>query len=157
MQNSPSNTCRFFLATAISFFRGVLGLSIEGRCCKSTCCHKRYGSSFPQTSIPYRFFEVPFSVLLRILIRGYRLLLSPLLQSSCRFEPSCAVYAEEAILSRGPFHGCWLTLRRLLRCHPWGGSGFDPVPMPPRLSPSASEIEALSIEYQATRTSTPVL
>ncbi len=84
-----------------------------------------------------RFLGAPIStcrnavgLVLRGLIRGYRLLLSPLLPMSCRFAPSCAAYAEEAILHHGPLRGCWLALRRLLRCHPWGASGFDPVPQP---------------------------
>ncbi|MGA3014904.1 MAG: membrane protein insertion efficiency factor YidD, partial [Bacteroidales bacterium] len=45
-----------------------------------------------------------------------------------RFTPSCSVYGIEAIRKHGPFKGSWLTLKRLLRCHPWGGSGYDPVP-----------------------------
>lgn len=65
-------------------------------------------------------------------IRAYRFALSPLLPNSCRFTPSCSVYALEALHSHGPVKGVWLTLKRLSRCHPitWlgGSSGFDPVP-----------------------------
>jgi putative membrane protein insertion efficiency factor len=68
-------------------------------------------------------------------IRAYRALLSPLLPNVCRFNPSCSVYALEALKLHGPLKGSWLTLRRLARCHPitWlgGSSGFDPVPHPP--------------------------
>jgi putative membrane protein insertion efficiency factor len=66
--------------------------------------------------------------LLRGLIGAYQLLLSPLLLPSCRFEPSCSHYAQEAIATHGVLRGLALAMRRLLRCHPWGGSGYDPVP-----------------------------
>ncbi len=68
------------------------------------------------------------NALLRGLIRAYQLALSPLLLPSCRYLPSCSDYAAEAIEVHGAARGCWLALRRLLRCHPWGGSGYDPVP-----------------------------
>jgi putative membrane protein insertion efficiency factor len=62
------------------------------------------------------------------LIRVYRWLLSPLLGPSCRFEPSCSIYAEEAIRRHGALRGSWLTLKRLGRCHPFCQGGIDPVP-----------------------------
>ena len=58
----------------------------------------------------------------------YRTLISPLLGANCRFEPSCSDYARTALVRHGAFRGGYLMLRRILRCHPWGGSGFDPVP-----------------------------
>lgn len=61
-------------------------------------------------------------------IRIYKLLISPLLGGHCRYLPSCSEYAEEALRSHGAFRGSILAAKRLLRCHPWGGSGFDPVP-----------------------------
>ena len=61
-------------------------------------------------------------------IRLYQLCLSPLLPPSCRFVPTCSAYAIEAITRHGLLRGGWLTLCRLARCHPWGGSGYDPVP-----------------------------
>jgi putative membrane protein insertion efficiency factor len=66
--------------------------------------------------------------LLRGVIGAYQLLLSPLLLPSCRFEPSCSHYAQDAIAAHGPLRGIGLAAKRLLRCHPWGGAGFDPVP-----------------------------
>lgn len=63
-----------------------------------------------------------------LLIRLYQRFISPLTPPACRFTPTCSQYGLEAIRRHGPFRGGWLTLRRLLRCHPWGGSGYDPVP-----------------------------
>ena len=62
------------------------------------------------------------------MIRLYRRVVSPVTPPSCRFTPTCSAYAEEAVLRHGAARGGWLALRRLLRCHPFGGSGFDPVP-----------------------------
>lgn len=64
------------------------------------------------------------------LIRGYQLLISPLLGNHCRFYPSCSQYAREAIEYHGVLRGGWLAIRRLLRCHPWHPGGVDPVPEP---------------------------
>ena len=61
-------------------------------------------------------------------IRLYQLLLSPLLPGACRYTPTCSQYAIEALKKYGVFKGGYLALKRLLRCHPWGGSGYDPVP-----------------------------
>ena len=62
------------------------------------------------------------------LIRGYQRFISPLTPPTCRFTPTCSAYAIEAIERFGALKGGFLALRRLLRCHPWGGSGYDPVP-----------------------------
>jgi putative membrane protein insertion efficiency factor len=62
------------------------------------------------------------------LIKGYQLLLSPYLPASCRYHPGCSAYAAEAIRTHGPLRGLWLAAGRILRCHPWGGMGYDPVP-----------------------------
>ncbi len=66
---------------------------------------------------------------LRLLVLAYRYSLSPLLGHSCRFRPTCSEYALDALARHGGVRGGALTLRRLLRCHPWGGEGHDPVPL----------------------------
>lgn len=67
-------------------------------------------------------------MLIRGLIRGYQLLISPVLPPSCRFTPSCSAYAMEAVARHGPMAGSWLAARRICRCHPWNEGGYDPVP-----------------------------
>ena len=62
------------------------------------------------------------------LVKVYQYCISPLTPPSCRFTPTCSQYAVEALRKYGPLKGSWLTLKRLSRCHPWGGSGCDPVP-----------------------------
>lgn len=69
-----------------------------------------------------------FSFVFLALIRFYQVAISPLKPPSCRFTPTCSQYAIEAIKKYGPFKGLYLAIRRILRCHPWGGSGYDPVP-----------------------------
>lgn len=68
------------------------------------------------------------STVLRGFIRLYQLVLAPLIGPTCRYLPSCSDYAAEAIERHGALRGGALAARRLLSCHPWGGSGFDPVP-----------------------------
>lgn len=62
------------------------------------------------------------------LIRIYQLGISPWLGNNCRFQPTCSAYMMEALQKHGLFHGLWLGGKRISRCHPWGGSGEDPVP-----------------------------
>jgi len=79
-------------------------------------------------------------------VKGYRLFLSPWLGSACRFEPTCSVYSLQALEQHGAAAGSYLTVRRLLRCHPWCDGGLDPVPQElprsmrlfSRLDPSSS-------------------
>ena len=66
--------------------------------------------------------------LLLLPIYFYKGAISPLTPPSCRFTPSCSTYAVEALRRHGPVKGLYLAIRRILRCHPWGGSGYDPVP-----------------------------
>ena len=68
------------------------------------------------------------ATLLLLLIRGYQLLISPVLGPSCRYLPSCSVYAMDAIRTHGPRRGSWLAIRRVCRCHPFHSCGYDPVP-----------------------------
>ncbi len=70
----------------------------------------------------------PLAWLMRLLVLAYRYGLSPLLGPRCRFYPSCSAYALEAIEQHGALRGGWLSLRRLLRCHPWHPGGYDAVP-----------------------------
>lgn len=72
-----------------------------------------------------------FAHMFLVLIRAYQLLVSPYLPGSCRYHPTCSSYGLEAIRRHGALAGLWLTLRRLLRCHPWAGWGYDPVPDAP--------------------------
>lgn len=72
------------------------------------------------------------SQLLILLVKGYQVLLSPFLGGQCRYQPSCSYYMIDAILEWGPFKGTWLGLKRIGRCHPWGGHGEDPVPLKPK-------------------------
>ena len=82
--------------------------------------------------------------LLLVLVKSYRLLLSPWLGSSCRFEPTCSRYSLEALQTHGAAVGSYLTLARIFRCHPWCAGGCDPVPLEKprlfsRLFPTPSE------------------
>jgi len=65
---------------------------------------------------------------LLIIIRGYQLIISPLLGSNCRFMPTCSEYAMESLRSHGLIKGSYLTIKRIGKCHPWGGHGYDPIP-----------------------------
>ena len=70
----------------------------------------------------------PVSAAFRALIRAYQILVSPVLAPACRYHPTCSEYALDAVARFGALGGVWLALRRIARCHPWGGWGFDPIP-----------------------------
>ncbi len=63
-----------------------------------------------------------------LMIRFYKYILSPLLPNACRYNPTCSQYAEEAIKKYGIFKGIFIGAKRIARCHPWGGHGYDPLP-----------------------------
>ena len=63
-----------------------------------------------------------------LLIKSYQILISPLFPPTCRFSPTCSQYGLEAFRRHGPIMGFYLTLKRIFKCHPWGKSGYDPVP-----------------------------
>ena len=69
-----------------------------------------------------------FTTLLLLPVYLYKYLISPLFPASCRFVPTCSEYAVEALKKHGPIKGLVLTVKRIARCNPWGGSGYDPVP-----------------------------
>lgn len=71
-----------------------------------------------------RLLSFPFIVL----IKFYQYVISPAIGPKCRYTPTCSQYGIEALKTHGVLKGLWLTLKRVSRCHPWGGSGYDPVP-----------------------------
>ncbi len=75
-----------------------------------------------------RFINKVLVMLMVGLIRFYQGAISPYLPNSCRYTPTCSQYGVEALKKHGPLKGGWLTLKRVLSCNPWGGSGYDPVP-----------------------------
>jgi putative membrane protein insertion efficiency factor len=79
----------------------------------------------------WRVINAPFLALIWL----YRIALGPWMGGHCRFHPSCSTYALEAFRTLNTFRALWLTTRRLARCHPWGGSGYDPVPQTTRNPP----------------------
>jgi uncharacterized protein len=70
----------------------------------------------------------PLAHVLAVPVRAYRLILSPMVGHGCRFQPTCSAYALDALDRHGGLRGGWLAARRICRCHPWGGMGYDPVP-----------------------------
>ena len=100
-------------------------------------CHARVGGHPGKFSMPVlvwmpayagmtakKILVAPFIVL----VKFYRYALSPLWPSACRHLPTCSEYAHDALAEHGTLRGSWLALKRILRCHPWGTSGYDPVP-----------------------------
>jgi len=74
--------------------------------------------------VTVKVITFPFVVLIKI----YQVIVSPLFPSSCRFVPTCSQYSVEALRKYGLFKGGWLTIKRISKCHPWGGNGYDPLP-----------------------------
>ncbi len=75
-----------------------------------------------------RYLNQGIAWLLTLLVRFYQLAISPFFPSACRYVPTCSHYAIEALKVHGPWKGTWLAAKRIGSCHPWGGSGYDPVP-----------------------------
>jgi len=75
-----------------------------------------------------KIFKAIIGGIFVVLIKIYQYLLSPLMGAQCRYTPTCSQYGIEAIKKHGSFKGGWLTLKRIARCNPWGGHGYDPVP-----------------------------
>jgi hypothetical protein len=89
------------------------------------CCTEHLPPDNPKKPALWkRVIAFPFVLLIRI----YQLFISPLLGPKCRFTPTCSQYALEALKKYGPFKGFYLAFRRITKCHPWGGQGYDPVP-----------------------------
>ncbi len=83
------------------------------------------------TTLPLRLYWFTVKLLaypFMILIRGYQMFVSPMLPSTCRFIPTCSEYSLQALRKYGILKGGWLSIKRVARCHPWGGHGHDPVP-----------------------------
>jgi len=74
--------------------------------------------------VTIKVFTFPFVLVLKI----YQIIVSPLFPPSCRFVPTCSQYSIEALGKYGLFKGGWLTIKRISKCHPWGGNGYDPLP-----------------------------
>lgn len=104
----------------------------------------------PERSWPRRIAAWPFLGAIYV----YRVTLGPLLGGQCRFHPTCSQYGLDAYRLHGPIRGTWLTVRRLLRCHPFGGRGYDPVPLPRDIShpkdaktdPRARQMQEVSVD-----------
>lgn len=84
------------------------------------------------------------------LIRFYQVAMSPWMPPSCRYTPSCSAYALEAVQVHGGGRGGWMALRRILRCHPWGGQGYDPVPPAGRAVVESGGRDGVELEKSAT-------
>ena len=82
----------------------------------------QHQSKYPKTL--KQWFVYPFV----LLVRFYQVAISPLTPAACRFEPTCSTYTIQALQKHGLFKGGWLALKRIFSCHPWGKSGYDPVP-----------------------------
>lgn len=91
-------------------------------------------------------------LVLKALIRGYQILISPLLPATCRYGPTCSRYALIAIERFGPWRGGWLAVKRIVRCNPWHEGGYDPVP--PLAIVGETDLSALILSQESSDTDT---
>lgn len=89
-------------------------------------------------------------LVLKALIRGYQMLISPVLPATCRYTPSCSNYALAAIERFGPWRGGWMAIKRIVRCNPWHEGGYDPVPLIPMVGETDLSTLVLSEDSSAT-------
>ena len=81
-----------------------------------------------KTDLSQNYMKRMIINILLIPVYFYKYCVSPFTPAACRYTPTCSEFAVEALKKRGPGQGLWLTIKRIVRCHPWGGSGYDPVP-----------------------------
>jgi putative membrane protein insertion efficiency factor len=91
------------------------------------CCRDSFETDLTKPAKP-ALWKTILSFPFIVLIKFYQWVISPMLGPKCRYTPTCSQYALEAFKKYGPFKGFWLALKRISRCHPWGGHGYDPVP-----------------------------
>jgi uncharacterized protein len=91
-------------------------------------CRHLYFSQFSIKSISYQMLNKILLFPFIFLVRFYQIIISPLMPAACRYQPTCSSYMIEALKKHGVIKGLYLGTKRILRCHPWGGSGYDPVP-----------------------------
>jgi len=91
------------------------------------CCKDSFQTDLTKPVKP-ALWKIILSFPFIALIKIYQWVISPILGPKCRYTPTCSHYALEAFKKYGPFKGFWLALKRIGRCHPWGGHGYDPVP-----------------------------
>jgi putative membrane protein insertion efficiency factor len=102
------------------------------------CCSHDIAPDAPPPRRSGQLALLPLILLLKTVVWAWRLFGAPIAGPICRYQPSCSAYALEAIDRFGPIRGAWLAAKRLGRCHPWGRSGYDPVPpMPPHFHSQA--------------------
>ena len=90
-----------------------------------SCCKDSFGEEPKmEASLFMKVLAWPFIALIKV----YQWVISPLFPAKCRFTPTCSHYGLEAFRKHGIFKGFWFTLKRVVRCNPWGGQGYDPVP-----------------------------
>ncbi len=92
------------------------------------CCKDAFDKGAPEEKKPGFSLKTILSFPFIAVIKLYQWIISPILGPKCRYTPTCSAYALEAFKKYGPFKGFWLSLKRISRCHPWGGHGYDPVP-----------------------------